>query len=265
MPGPDSVLRPALQLYTVREQMAADTLGTLRAVAAAGYPAVELAGYGTSDPGTIRRELDSCGMAAVSLHRTSEDLSPNIDGAIEDALTLGCEYLVVSEAREEDWASLNAVHRLSDTLEQWGARVREAGLWLGYHGYHPLEAEFADHDGTVFYDVMVDRTSRANLHLQLDTYWLHTLGRDPVAALRAAAGGVPTLHLKESAGAAGAGDTALGQGILDWADILDAARAAGTRWVIVEQEDAPQLALEDAAASLAFLEPLLAPGGASSE
>ena len=36
----------ALQMYTVRAEAQADFVGTLRQVAAIGYPAVQLAGYG---------------------------------------------------------------------------------------------------------------------------------------------------------------------------------------------------------------------------
>ena len=45
----------ALQLYTVRKLMATDLAGTLRAVAAAGYRSVELAGLPETTPGALSR------------------------------------------------------------------------------------------------------------------------------------------------------------------------------------------------------------------
>ena len=58
----------ALQLYTVRRLMAVDLPGTLRAVAAAGFRAVELAGLPETSPGELARLLDATGLRVVATH-----------------------------------------------------------------------------------------------------------------------------------------------------------------------------------------------------
>ncbi|MDQ2966525.1 MAG: sugar phosphate isomerase/epimerase, partial [Chloroflexota bacterium] len=55
----------ALQLYTVRRLAAVDLPGTLRAVAAAGYRAVEVAGLPETAPGELARLLSESGLRAV--------------------------------------------------------------------------------------------------------------------------------------------------------------------------------------------------------
>src|SRR5688500_9341466 len=58
----------ALQLYTVRGLMADDLAGTLRAVATAGYRAVELAGLPETEPGALTALLDESGLQVVASH-----------------------------------------------------------------------------------------------------------------------------------------------------------------------------------------------------
>src|SRR5688500_12578330 len=55
----------ALQLWTVRDLAAVDLPGTLEAVAAAGYRAVELAGLPEVPPAELARHLETAGLRAV--------------------------------------------------------------------------------------------------------------------------------------------------------------------------------------------------------
>ena len=57
----------ALQLYTVREQLAADRAGVLAQVAALGYGAVEPFGI-LVDPDGLRADLDAAGLSVCSVH-----------------------------------------------------------------------------------------------------------------------------------------------------------------------------------------------------
>jgi sugar phosphate isomerase/epimerase len=150
------------------------------------------------------------------------------------------------------------VRRLAEQLNTWGERCRRGGLALGYHGYHPIELEFAPLNGGSMYDLMVAETDPGLVDLQIDTYWLHYVGRSPVEALRQYAGRVPTLHVKDSVGGQSAGDTPIGDGVIPWPEVLAAARVAGTNWLIVEQEDEPEFAGRDIRRSLHYLEDLLA-------
>jgi len=58
----------ALQLYTVRDLTAVDLPGTLRAVATAGYRAVELAGLPETGPGQLAALLGEAGLRVVASH-----------------------------------------------------------------------------------------------------------------------------------------------------------------------------------------------------
>ena len=69
----------ACQLYTVRGLTHADFAGTLGKLAAMGYSAVELAGYGNmSSAGEVRKVLDDLGMAVVGSHTNIAGLEGNL-------------------------------------------------------------------------------------------------------------------------------------------------------------------------------------------
>lgn len=223
----------ALQLYTVREAAQADFLGTLRKVAAMGYSAVELAGLHGVAPETVRQTLDELGMRAVSAHISLPELDAGLAPVIATMKTLGCDFVVVPWAPEERRNSVAAVQQLAADLNGWAARLRDEGLRMAYHHH---DFEFAPLDGTTMWDVLTSAIDPALVGLEIDVYWAARGGHDPAALITRHAPGVPIIHLKDIA-PGGTTDVPAGEGALDWAGILAAARAAGTAWYIVEQDN----------------------------
>src|SRR5947207_7290485 len=74
---PDQI---ALQLYTVRGLAATDLPGTLRAVADAGYQAVELAGLPDIGSTQLAKLLRDHGLRPVAAHQSIDSLRGDIDG-----------------------------------------------------------------------------------------------------------------------------------------------------------------------------------------
>jgi sugar phosphate isomerase/epimerase len=249
--------RIALQMYTLREQMARDAMSALRDVAAAGYDTVELVGYGDATFNAIALELDQLDLHALGAHVPYEDLDARFGPVTEELLRLGARYVVVQQARPSDWAGEDAVRRLAEQFNRWGEDCRALGLSLGYHGYHEIEVEFAPAGERTLYDLMVDETEPGLLHIQVDTYWVHRLGRDPAATVREYAGRIPTLHAKDVAPSDDGMDTPVGDGVIAWPEVLAAAEDAGTQWIIVEQEGDPGHAVRDIGRSLQNLQGLL--------
>jgi sugar phosphate isomerase/epimerase len=235
----------ALQMWTVRQQMRADALGCIGKVAEAGYHAVELVGYGDAGFGAVRDRLAETGVRAISQHVPYRRFAEELDTVLTENTELGCSYLVIQQGRHEDWLDADAVRSFAATCNAWGAACREAGLSLGYHGYHELDQEFARYGTATRWDLFAELTDPELLFLQLDTYWVRQTGNDPAALLERFAGRVPTLHLKDTSPAADGTDTTVGDGLLDLPAVLGAAARSGTSWVIVEQEGDPDNAFRD--------------------
>ncbi len=220
----------AAQLYTVRDQMAKDVPGTLRAVAALGYDGVEFAGLYNTPVAELRALLDELGLRVCSSHVALKELEQDLDQAIANYQALGCSIIVVpwlDTSRRSDYAQLGA------QISQIAERVRAAGMRLAYH----------NHD----FELREQELGVEWLIVELDT-----CPRPPLESLALSlAGRLPLLHIKD---VDANGDwIEVGQGQVGYGPLIDAAPALGVEWLIVELDTCPRPPLESLALSLAWL------------
>ena len=83
---------------------------------------------------------------------------------------------------------------------------------------------------------MLDRCAVDHLGLELDAFWVAHAGLDPAAYLRARGQRVRLVHLKDGRHQPLA-FTPLGEGEIDLAPVIAAARDAGVEALYVEQDD----------------------------
>ena len=241
----------ALQLYTVRKLMAADLAGTLRAVAAAGYRSVELAGLPETAPAALAQLLGDAGLRPVASHEGIQRLRDDAAAVAERLDTVGCSRIIVPWMPEEDRRTVDDVRRFAAELGAQARSFVERGIRLGYHNH---AFEFAPLEGTTVWEVLLAELP-AEVEIELDVYWVSVGGRDPVAEIRAVADRVRLLHMKDRAAGPEPRDVAAGEGILAFPGIVEAGRGAGVEWYVVEQDDA-QEPLADITAAARYLESL---------
>jgi sugar phosphate isomerase/epimerase len=241
----------ALQLWTVRRPAATDLSGTLRAVAAAGYRAVEVAGLADIRPSDLAAHLSGAGLTTAAVHTGIDRLGTDGDAVADELDTLGCRRAVVPWLPEPDRRSVDGVRRFADKLGALARRLAPRGIRLGYHNH---SFEFEPLDGTTIWDALVEALP-PEVEIELDLYWAAVGGRDLVAEIRALSGRVRLLHMKDLAPGPTPRDAPAGEGSLPFAAIVDAARAAGVDWYIVEQDE-PRDPLDDSRRALAYLQGL---------
>jgi sugar phosphate isomerase/epimerase len=243
----------ALQLYTVRTLARTDLAGTLAAVAAAGYRAVELAGLPDTPTEELARILRDAGLAVVASHEAIEGLRADPDGVAEKLVGLGCPRAIVPWMPEEDRRTVDDVRRFAAEVGGFAATFAGHGISLGYHNH---AFEFAPLDGTTVWDVLLD-TLPPSMELELDVHWAAAGGRDPVAEIRKHAGRIRLLHMKDRTAGPEPHDAPPGEGILPFPAIVQAGREAGVEWYIVEQDE-PVEPLADITRGLRYLTTLAA-------
>jgi sugar phosphate isomerase/epimerase len=241
----------ALQLYTLRRLAAVDLPGTLEAVAAAGFRAVELAGLPETGPGELARLLHGAGLRVVAAHESIEGLRADASAVADRLAEVGCSRAIVPWMPESDRQTADDVRRFAADLAGFAATLAERGIRIGYHNH---SFEFAALDGTTVWDVLLGNLP-PEVEIELDVYWAAVGGRDPAAEIRAAAGRVRLLHMKDRADGPEPHDVPAGKGILPFPQIIEAGRAAGVEWYIVEQDE-PHEPLADVASALRYLESL---------
>jgi len=228
----------AAQLWTVRSRCrdAKELASTLAALRSIGYRAVEIAGLAGIPPEEVRRIVQDAGMTSCSAHADSEQILEDPGAVVRAMKTLGCSSLAYPYPRNQDLSSPDGVSRLCRRLSDAAAVFHSEGIAFSYH-HHSIELQKVG--GRTVLETILEQTDPRLVQLQPDTYWLQAGGVDPAHWIARFAGRVPLLHVKDY-GVDSAGKAVfreIGAGNLDWAGILSAARKAGCRWHIVEQDD----------------------------
>ncbi len=221
----------ALQLYSLREQLAEDFEGTVRRVADIGYAGVETAGFPASvTPAQAKSLFDDLGLTVCSAHAPLP-LGDKRQEALDLMATLGTKRMVSSYVPPEEYASVVRTMTTIDHLNEAAAVAADNGLRFGVHN-HWWEFEPLPDSEVRPYQLWL-RHLEPWVFFELDTYWVQVGGVDPVVALAAMGDRVELLHVKDGpADGSESNMTAVGQGVVDYEAIIPAAPSA--EWLIVE-------------------------------
>jgi sugar phosphate isomerase/epimerase len=241
----------ALQLYTVRDEAAADFEGTVKQIADMGYAGVELAGTYDRSSAELKTILGGLGLRIAGAHVPLAQIESDVDSAIRFHQELGNRYIVCPWLPEDRRKSSDDYSRLAETLNRAGQACKEAGIQLCYHN-HAFELE--RFNGKPALDIIFGETDPELLKAEIDTYWVEFGGASAVGYIRSLPGRVPLVHLKDMAGDGSRDFAELGQGIMEWDPIFRACEDSKTRWYIVEQDKCGRPPLESARISLEYLQ-----------
>jgi sugar phosphate isomerase/epimerase len=227
-----------VQLYTVRETMKKDYLGTLKQVAEIGYRGVELAGnMGGMSAVELRRVMDDLGLTVVSGHCAIDAVDAGLEKTLADYTALGAKYLGVAWIGDQ-YRSADGMLRAADLMQRAAAAAAQHGITFFYHN-HAFEFENKV-DGIYMLDALFGAMDPQLVKWEADVYWVAKGGADPEVYLKRYAGRVPLVHIKDMTKDEARSFEIVGEGRLDFDAILAAGDAAGADWYIVEQDQCPR-------------------------
>lgn len=237
--------RLAAQLYTVRDftRTEAEFVRTLHKIRAIGYPAVQISAVGAMagdapevSAQAARRILDDLGLRCIATHRSWDSLNRETAREIEFHQTLGCDFVAIGGLPETYGAQGAAgyagfVRDAAPVIEQ----LKAAGIRFGYHN-HAGEFERAGEGPATLYDTFI-RAGGLDFCLEVDVYWAAHAGLNPERLIERCRDRVPVIHVKDREVVANEPVMApVGEGNLDWPQLLPACAAAGVEWYAVEQD-----------------------------
>jgi len=257
-PGQPTLTGPlGVQLYTLRAAMERDVAATLARVAAIGYEEVEFAGYFGHAPSEIRLFLADAGLRAPSAHVAADLLDEAWPATLEAAAVVGHDYVVVPSIPESMRTSLDGWRRTAERLTRAAAAAHEMGLRFAYHNH---DLEFREMEGRTPLDVFLETADADLVEIELDLFWVVHAGADPIAFMDRWPGRIPMVHVKDRT--ADGRMTEVGNGVIDWGEILRHRERAGIRHYFVEH-DRPEEPFRSIESSLHYLSRLeTSPGGA---
>lgn len=234
-----------LELYSVRDKLQQDLMGTVRGVAKMGYECVEFySPYYAWTPDyakEVRRMLDDSGIRCYSTHNDAKSFRPEgIDKAIELNNIIGSKTVVLaSPGRIEN---MDSWKKVADLLTSASEKLKPAGMRVGYHNHL---AEFKELDGKRPIEVIAANTPK-DVTLQLDVGTCLEASQDPVAWIAKNPGRIRSMHLKDWSPDKDKGYKVLfGEGIAPWKKIFDAAeKTGGVEYYLIEQEGSSMPSME---------------------
>ena len=248
-----------LQLYSVRDDLAADFEGTLRKVKALGYDYVECAGYFGEKTGTeLKAILDDIGLKSISVHQGLEYFINGGDEAFEFFKSYGVSYIVIPWYNRKKLAGTSEWESTKEQFKSVAIQAKKHGMSLLYHNH---DFEFQKIGDKYIYDIMFEEL-QGYVDPQPDTCWLHYGGVDPSIYLRKYGDRIDVVHLKDfncsrlAAGPVyslidnngnavpkgsmednGFSLVPLGKGRNNFSEILEACDEIDVKLLIVEQDD----------------------------
>ena len=241
-----------LELYSVRDALAKDPEGTVRAVAQMGYQCVEFYApyfdWSDAQAKQMRKLMDDLGIHCYSTHNDEDFFSAQkIDHARDLNLILGAKYMV--QAWSDPKPNLDGWKAVADNLNAAADKLAPSGLKVGYHNH---DAEWKPVSGKKPIEIIAANT-KSSVMLQLDVGTCLEAGSDPVAWIRSNPGRIHSIHCKDwSPDPNIAYKTLFGEGKADWKGIFQAAESVGgVEYYLIEQEGSRYPELETARRCLA--------------
>lgn len=252
------------QLFSIRDYMGKDPLGTLKALKEMGYEDFETYGF-DHENGTFygykaaefKQRLDDLGLTVTSGHygfapfldKSDDELKRFVDLCIEGAKAVNSPYItwpwIAPEQRTMDNFKL-----MAGKLNLIGEQVTAAGLGFAYHNHG---FEFEDHDGSCGYDIILRDTDSDLVKLQMDMYWVMHAGRTtPKELVKQQPGRFVMWHIKDMDKVT-RDYSELGNGSINYLEILPDPAESGLEYFYIEQGgNFAQNSMQSAADSAAY-------------
>lgn len=244
-----------IQLYSVRDDMKKDPLGTLQALAKMGYQYVEHAnyinrkfyGYSAAE---FKKVLQGQGMKMLSGHTvmgrdhwdaSKKDFTDAWKYTIEDAAIVGQEIVISPWLDDSLRKTYDDMLRYMEVFNKSGELCKKSGMRFGYHNHN---FEFTQSlNGKKVYDIILDNTDPSLVTQQLDMGNLYGTGANAYEIVKKHPGRFVSMHVKDEIKAAkgemddGYESTILGAGVANTKAITDLGKlSGGTLHFIIEQE-----------------------------
>ncbi len=242
-----------VQLYSVRDDMMNDPLGSLKKVAEMGYGYVEHANYVDGKfygytPSEFRKILDDTGLKMISGHtvmgredwdETKNDFSDRWKKLVDDAAVLGQKYVVSPSMDDSMRSNYDDFKHYMDIFNKCGELCKSRGMKFGYHN-HDFEFSEKLNDEKLF-DIMMKSMDPDKVVVQLDIGNLYNGGAVALDVVKQYPGRFENLHVKDEILSSGEGEkyesTIIGTGIVNAKEVVDlATKIGGTQVYIIEQE-----------------------------
>ena len=229
----------------------------LKKMAELGYHGVELSqvDMGAESVAEMKRACEEFDIEVAAIsggldpRKEGDDaLTVNLDKFVQDCKTLGAKYIRIGMMPVNYMASVETLKDFCRKAEDIAEKLKKEGIHLYYHNHH-VELRYV---------IDLVKEWAPNVGVELDVHWVQRGGENPVNVIPRLAGSLDLLHLKdykvypygEALEKSEDNENLMreyfkdcvhfaevGEGNLDMKAIIEAGLKAGSKYLIVEQDD----------------------------
>ena len=224
-----------IQLWSVKEALAKDTLGVLKHLSKSGFKKIEsFEGekgifWGMKNT-EFKKVMDDLGMQLVSSHC---DNTNDFERKAAQAGEIGMKYLICPYKGAQP--TIDHYKKFADEFNACGEIAKKHGIRFAYHNH---DYSFVPMNGIIPQDVMMNNTNKDTVDFEMDMYWTVAAGVDPLAYMDKHPGRFKLVHVKDLTKLANGEHEScvIGKGTIDYKSMLPKVAQNGVAHMIVEQE-----------------------------
>ena len=232
-------MKIGLQLFTCRKQAQKDLFGTLRTLHSLGIKYVEAAriSFDDADIDAFVKAKEAYGIEVISAQIKPHILAEEFDKCLKFLKATDCKIAIISVLPTE--CIIGNDEKLAGFCKwasELAAKYKEQGIQLCYHHH---DFEFIRSGAGTRFDVILENMSE-DMNFIIDTYWTTKAGINVEKMLERLSGRVRGIHLRDYAlyrkfVGRNPANYALGDGVIDFNWIIEAAKANGVTYGAIEQ------------------------------
>ena len=208
-----------------------------------GYRNIQVSGsFNSLDPQKLRELADRHELTIIGSHLPVDMFETNLQEVIRRTKIFGASHVAIpyfeprSEGEFSDW------EKLAQNCAHWSKELKKESIHLQYHNHAHEFCKFGidnGRGGVMPYELLMAQIP--HLQAELDLAWAARAGFNSVDVLKQVSGNVDQVHIKDW-GVSEKGEPIwreVGEGHLNWNDIIPACKSAGVEMYIVEQDECP--------------------------
>lgn len=231
-----------LQAYTFRRSFPVNPAKTLDTIRMLGFTEIEGSGGNISEQ-EFKKLCVERGIRIPSTGADYEELVNHPDSVVYRAKILGAKYVMCAWIPHADGVlSFENAKKAVEDFNKAGRFLHESGLTFCYH---PHGYEFQPYGRGTLLDYIVQHTNPKWVSFEMDIFWIHFGGGNPVELMKRYTTRWKLMHVKDmrkgtkkdrTGLTAEENDVALGTGEIDLRAILKQAKKIGIKHYFIEDE-----------------------------
>lgn len=228
----------AVQMYTVRKELAENPEETFKSIKEIGYKAVQIDGMRGHEVEEIAELVKKYDFKIAGMHIKHNRFFDDLDGIKAECEIFGSKTIFDKYIDDED-QNLEGYRKTKKRLVEVAYNLSKEGYRIGLHNPEYDYPTLVDGRNVLQY--VTDPVNNIAVYSEPDTYWITCGGGDPVEDIKMYSGRAPMLHFKDFKHGFAHEDMEnsvkeVGSGDVDFASIIKWGEANKVEYYCVEQD-----------------------------